>query len=221
VFKNVTRAVIRDGYGLSESSPTVAFNPPFVPTKEGSIGIPVQSTIVRVVRETEDGEIIDAPVGEAGELVVKGPQVMKGYWNRPRDTDEVIKDGWLFTGDIARMDEDGFLYILDRKKDMIIASGYNVYPREVEEVLYHLAGIEEALVIGVPDEYRGETVKAFVKLRAGSTLTVEEIKQFAAENLAAYKAPKDIEILDDLPKSSVGKLLRRVLRDEELGKVQV
>ncbi|WP_053360680.1 long-chain fatty acid--CoA ligase [Bacillus sp. FJAT-27251] len=220
-FENVTGASIRDGYGLSESSPTVAFNPPFVPAKEGSIGIPVQSTIVRVVLETEEGEIVDAPIGEAGELIVNGPQVMKGYWNRPRDTDEVLKDGWLFTGDIARIDEDGFLYILDRKKDMIIASGYNVYPREVEEVLYHLPGIEETLVIGVPDEYRGETVKAFVKLRGGSTLTIEEIKQFAAENLAAYKAPKEVEILDDLPKSSVGKLLRRVLRDEELGKVQV
>jgi len=151
---------------------------------------------------------------------VKGPQVMKGYWNRPKDTEQALKDGWLHTGDIAKMDEDGYFYILDRSKDMIIASGYNVYPREVEEVLYGLDGVEEAIVIGLPDEYRGETVKAFVKLKAGSTLTVEEILAFGKENLAPYKAPKAVEILDELPKSAVGKLLRRELRDLELKKVQ-
>ncbi|HEY2420607.1 MAG TPA: long-chain fatty acid--CoA ligase [Neobacillus sp.] len=219
-FEKITGTTLRDGYGLSEAAPTVAFNPPFIERKYGSIGIPVQSTVIRIVREMEDGEYIDVPVGESGELIVKGPQVMKGYWNRPKDTEEVLKDGWLFTGDIAKMDEDGYFYILDRQKDMIIASGYNVYPREVEEVLYQMEGIEEALVIGVPDSYRGETVKAFVKLKAGHMVTVEEIIQFAKENLAPYKAPKEVEILLDLPKSSVGKLLRRVLRDEELAKIK-
>lgn len=219
-FEKITGAKLMDGYGLSEASPTVIFNPPFVPRKYGSIGIPVQSTVVRIVRETEDGEYVDVPVGEAGELIAKGPQVMKGYWNRPKDTEKVIKDGWLFTGDIAKMDEDGYFYILDRKKDMIIASGYNVYPREVEEVLYQLEAIEEALVIGVPDDYRGETVKAFVKLKEGHSLSVEEIIQFAKDNLAPYKAPKAVEIHPELPKSSVGKLLRRVLRDEEIDRVK-
>lgn len=218
-FERITGATLRDGYGLSEASPTVAFNPPFVPRKYGSIGIPVQSTVVRIVHKNDDGDYIDAPVGEAGELIVKGPQVMKGYWNRPKDSEEVLKDGWLFTGDIAKMDEDGYFYILDRKKDLIIASGYNVYPREVEEVLYKLEGVEEAIVVGVPDDYRGETVKAFVKLNLGSTVTVEEIIQFAKDNLAPYKVPKEVEILTELPKSSVGKLLRRVLRDEELAKI--
>ncbi|MGG3469868.1 long-chain fatty acid--CoA ligase [Neobacillus pocheonensis] len=219
-FEKITGAILRDGYGLSEAAPTLIFNPPFVPRKYGSIGIPVQSTVVRIVRETLEGKFEDVPVGESGELIVKGPQVMKGYWNRPKDTEEVLKDGWLFTGDIARMDEDGYFYILDRKKDMIIASGYNVYPREVEEVLYKLEGVEEAIVIGVPDSYRGETVKAFIKMKDGFELSVDTILQFAKDNLAPYKAPKEVEILKELPKSSVGKLLRRVLRDEELTKVK-
>ena len=219
-FEKITGITLRDGYGLSEAAPTVAFNPPFIERKYGSIGIPVQSTVIRIVRKTEDSQYVDVPVGESGELIVKGPQVMKGYWNRPKDTEEVLKDGWLFTGDIAKMDEDGYFYIVDRKKDMIIASGYNVYPREIEEVLYQIEGIEEVLVIGVPDSYRGETVKAFVKLKAGHNVTVDEIIRFAKDNLAPYKAPKEVEILADLPKSSVGKLLRRVLRDEELAKVE-
>lgn len=219
-FEKLTGATLRDGYGLSEAAPTIAFNPPFVPRKYGSIGIPVQSTVVRIVREAEDGEYVDVPVGEAGELIVKGPQVMKGYWNRPKDTDDVLKDGWLFTGDIAKMDEDGYFYILDRMKDMIIASGYNVYPREIEEVLYQMEGVEEAIVIGVPDDYRGETVKAFIKPIDGYTLSIEEILQFAKDHLAPFKAPKEVEILAELPKSSVGKLLRRVLRDQELAKIK-
>ncbi|WP_040204615.1 long-chain-fatty-acid--CoA ligase [Neobacillus jeddahensis] len=219
-FEKMTKTVLRDGYGLSEAAPTVAFNPPFIERKYGSIGIPVQSTVIRIVRENEEGVYVDVPIGESGELIVKGPQVMKGYWNRPKDTAEVLKDGWLFTGDIAKMDEGGYFYILDRKKDMIIASGYNVYPREVEEVLYQLEGVEEAIVIGVQDAYRGETVKAFIKLMDGYTLTSQNIMQFAKDNLAPYKAPKEVEILTELPKSSVGKLLRRVLRDEELAKVK-
>jgi long-chain acyl-CoA synthetase len=217
LFERRTGAMLLDGYGLSESSPTAIFSPPFVPRKYGSIGIPVQSTIARIVHETSDG-YKDVPVGETGELVIKGPQVMKGYWNRPKETADVLRDGWLFTGDIAKMDEDGYFYIVDRKKDMIIASGYNVYPSEIEEVLYQIEAVEEALVIGVPDTYRGETVKAFVKLKEGYRITEEEIKRYGAEHLAAYKAPKEVEILDELPKSSVGKLLRRVLRDQERSK---
>ena len=140
---------------------------------------------------------------------------MKGYWKRPGDTEMVLKDGWLFTGDIAKMDEDGYFYILDRKKDIIIASGYNVYPREVEEVLYQHEAVEEAIVIGVPDTYRGETVKAFVKLKPGAAITPEKLIEFAKVNLAPYKMPREIEILDELPKSSIGKLLRRMLRKEQ------
>ncbi|WP_223595025.1 long-chain-fatty-acid--CoA ligase [Neobacillus bataviensis] len=219
LFEKRTGIRLLDGYGLSEAAPTVIFNPPFVPRKFGSIGIPVQSTIARIVTETNDG-FVDVPVGEAGELIIQGPQVMKGYWNRPEETAATLRDGWLFTGDIAKMDEDGYFYIVDRKKDMIIASGYNVYPCEIEEVLYQLEAIEEALVIGVPDPYRGETVKAFVKVKAGYSISEEEIKQFGKENLAPYKAPKEVEILPELPKSSVGKLLRRVLRDQEEIKIK-
>ncbi|WP_462409026.1 long-chain-fatty-acid--CoA ligase [Neobacillus sp. Marseille-QA0830] len=218
VFEKRTGARLLDGYGLSEASPTVIFNPPFVPRKYGSIGIPVQSTEVRIVQETNDG-YVEAPVGEAGELIVKGPQVMKGYWNRPEETAAVIKEGWLFTGDIAKMDEDGYFYIVDRKKDMIIASGFNVYPSEIEEVLYQHEAVEEALVVGVPDPYRGETVKAYVKVKPGFAVSEDDLKQFGRNNLAPYKAPKDVEILPELPKSSVGKLLRRVLRDQEKVKV--
>jgi long-chain acyl-CoA synthetase len=140
---------------------------------------------------------------------------MKGYWRRPGDTDQVLKNGWLYTGDIAKMDEDGYFYILDRKKDIIIASGYNVYPREIEEVLYQHEAVEEAIVIGVPDMYRGETVKAFVKLKAGAQVSPQSLIEFTKMNLAPYKVPKEIELLDELPKSSVGKLLRRMLRKEK------
>jgi long-chain acyl-CoA synthetase len=210
---------ILDGYGLSESAPSAIFNPPFLARKYGSCGIPIPGTEARIVKETKEG-LVNVPVGEAGELIIRGPQVMKGYWKRPHDTEMVLKDGWLFTGDIAKMDEDGYFYILDRKKDLIIASGYNVYPREIEEVLYQNESIEEAIVIGVPDNYRGETVKAFVKLRAGSTVSASELLNYSRLYLAPYKVPKEIEILDDLPKSSVGKLLRRKFREEVFEKVE-
>jgi long-chain acyl-CoA synthetase len=155
------------------------------------------------------------PVGESGELVIKGPQVMKGYLNMPEETAKTLRDGWLHTGDVAKMGEDGYFFIVDRKKDMIVASGYNVYPREVEEVLFEHPDVAEAVAIGVPDEYRGETVKAFVVKRSGATVAEEEILAFCKERLAPYKAPKTVEFRDDLPKSAVGKLLRRVLVDEE------
>lgn len=175
-----------DGYGLSETAPSAISTPPFLPRKLGSVGIPLPGTEARIVRETEDG-YENVPVGEAGELILRGPQVMKGYWKRPGDTEMVLKDGWLFTGDIAKMDEDGYFYILDRKKDIIIASGYNVYPREIEEVLYQHEAVEEAIVIGIPDQYRGETVKAFVKLKAGAVVSPESLIEFAKINLAPTK----------------------------------
>lgn len=205
---------LADGYGLSETAPSAISTPPFLPRKLGSVGIPLPGTEARIVTQTAHG-FEDVPIGEAGELILRGPQVMKGYWKRPGDTEMVLRDGWLFTGDIAKMDEDGYFYILDRKKDIIIASGYNVYPREIEEVLYQHEAVEEAIVIGAPDSYRGETVKAFVKLKTGILVTPETLIEFAKVNLAPYKVPKEIEILDELPKSSVGKLLRRMLRKEE------
>ncbi len=206
-----------EGYGLSEASPVTHNNPPFLGEgREGSIGIPIPSTDARIV-DVETGET-EMPVGESGELIIKGPQVMKGYLNMPEETAGTLKDGWLHTGDVARMDEDGYFFIVDRKKDMIVASGYNVYPREVEEVLFEHPDVAEAVAIGVPDEYRGETVKAFVVKRSGATTTEEEILAFCKERLASYKTPRTVEFRDDLPKSAVGKLLRRVLVDEERAK---
>jgi long-chain acyl-CoA synthetase len=151
-------------------------------------------------------------VGEVGELVIRGPQVMKGYWNKPEETAQVLRDGWLHTGDIARKDADGYFYIVDRMKDMIIAGGFNIYPREVEEVLWEFPKIQEAAVIGVPDSYRGETVKAFVVLQPSTSATADEIIAFCRGRLAAYKVPRVVVFLDSLPKSSVGKYLRRELR---------
>ncbi|WP_209123739.1 long-chain fatty acid--CoA ligase [Alkalihalobacillus sp. BA299] len=217
LFEKRTGCNLCEGYGLSEASPTTHFNPPFRERNVGSIGIPLPSLEAKIIKETENG-VVEVPVGDVGELVVKGPQVMKGYWNRPEATEEVLKDGWLHTGDMARMDEDGYFYIVDRKKDMIIASGYNVYPREIEEVLYQHEAIQEVIVVGVPDTYRGETVKAFVTLKAGKTATEEEIILFTKPLLAPYKVPKFVEIRDELPKTAVGKLLRRALRDEEVAR---
>jgi long-chain acyl-CoA synthetase len=203
-----------EGYGLSEASPVTHNNPPFLGEgREGSIGIPIPSTDARIV-DVETGET-EMPIGESGELIIKGPQIMKGYLNMPEETAAALKDGWLHTGDVARMDEDGYFYIVDRKKDMIVASGYNVYPREVEEVLFEHLDVAEAVAIGIPDEYRGESVKAFVVKRPGATTKEDEILAFCKERLAAYKAPKAVEFRDELPKSAVGKLLRRVLVDEE------
>ena len=201
---------VMQGYGLTETTGAAFATPPDT-IVIGSVGPPLRG-LEGSIADPQVEEGIDTPVGE---ILIRGASVMKGYWNRPEETAEVLKDGWLFTGDIAKMDEDGYFYIVDRKKDMIIASGYNVYPSEIEDVLYRLEGIEEVLVIGVPDQYRGETVKAFVKLKKGYPISADEIKQFGKENLAPYKAPKEVEILEELPKSSVGKLLRRVLRDQE------
>ena len=208
---------VYEGYGLSEASPVTHFNPPFTgESRDASIGVPLPSTDARIVDvETGDREV---ETGEPGELVIRGPQVMKGYWNMPGETERTLREGWRYTGDVARMDDEGYFYIVDRKKDMIVASGYNVYPREIEEVLFENPDVAEAVAVGIPDEYRGETVKAFVVRKPGSEVTEEEILAFCKARLAPYKSPKMVEFREDLPKSTVGKLLRRVLADEERAK---
>lgn len=217
-FERRTGRPIWEGYGLSEGAP-VSFNTYLKGSVGGSIGVPIPGTDVRIV-DTETGEK-EAEIGELGELVVRGPQVMKGYWQMPEETADTLKDGWLHTGDITRMDGEGYLYIVDRKKDMINVSGFKVYPREVEEVLYQHPEVVEAVAVGVPDEYRGETVKAFVVRKSGSTVTGEELISNCKEHLAVYKVPKLLEFRDELPKSAVGKLLRRVLAAEKREKAGV
>jgi len=211
-FEKLTGGRLVEGYGLTEASPVTHVNPPDGLAKAGSIGLPIPGTEVRIVDlKTGTREL---PVGEAGEIVVRGPQVMKGYWNKPAETAQVLRDGWLHTGDIARRDEAGYYYIVDRKKDLIIAGGFNIYPREVEEVLFEHPQIKEAAVVGSPDEYRGETVKAFIVLQDGAAASEEEIISFCRGQLAAYKVPSQVVFRDSLPKSGVGKYLRRELRNQ-------
>jgi long-chain acyl-CoA synthetase len=212
-FEEVTGAKILEGYGLSEASPVTHCNPLEGTRKPGSIGLPMPDTDARIVDQEDNTKVLG--VNEVGEICIKGPQVMKGYWNRPEETGKSLVDGWLFTGDIAKMDEEGYFYIVERKKDLIIAGGYNIYPREVEEFLYEHPKVKEAAVIGIPDEIKGEKVKAFVILKDGETATEEEIIEFCRKGLAPYKVPKHVEFKKELPKSMIGKILRRVLREEE------
>lgn len=205
-----------EGWGMSETTSLGIANPILGMSKAGSIGIPFPDTDVRVVDIEVGGE--DVPQGQPGELIIRSPLIMKAYWNNPAETDGQMKDGWLYTGDIVVQDEDDYFAIVDRKKDMIIAGGYNVYPREIDEVLYRHPKVADAVAVGVADEYRGETVKAFVVPKEGETLTEEEIIGFCREKLAAYKSPKTVEFRKELPKSAVGKILRKVLRDEEAAK---
>jgi len=184
---------------------------------KGSIGVPWPDTDAAII-SAETGK--QAPPHEIGEIAVKGPQIMKGYWNRPEDTAATLKDGWLLTGDMGYMDEEGFFYVVDRKKDMIIAGGFNIYPREIEEVLYEHPAIQELVVAGVPDAYRGETVKAYIVLKEGAAVTEEELDAYARKYLASYKIPRIYEFRKELPKTAVGKILRRVLVDEERNKLQ-
>jgi long-chain acyl-CoA synthetase len=216
-FEKITGAKLVEGYGLTETSPVVTANPIYGLRKVGSIGIPMPDTDVAVVDPESHKEL---PIGEVGELAVKGPQVMREYWKKPEETAQVMHEGWLYTGDMSKVDEDGYFYIVDRKKDMIIASGFNIYPREVEEVLFQHPKILEAAVVGVPHEYRGETVKAFVVLKEGETATEQEIIDFCVERLAKYKVPKLVEFRTELPKSMIGKVLRRVLLEEEMKKLE-
>jgi long-chain acyl-CoA synthetase len=210
-FEIRSGATLYEGYGLTEASPTTHSTPTLAKRKVGSIGLPLPSTECKIV-DLENGTR-EVPLGEDGELCVRAPQVMKGYWNRPDETEIALRDGWLYTGDVARMDEDGFFYIVQRKKDMIIVSGFNVYPNEVEDVLFTHPAVAEAAVIGVPDEYRGEAVKAFIVLKEGAGVTTDELLEYCRTNLAKYKVPSSIKLVDSLPKSAVGKVLRRELRE--------
>lgn len=208
-WQQLTGLHLLEGYGLTECAPLVTGNPYDLKRYSGSIGLPVPSTDVRLVDENG----VDVADGEAGELLVKGPQVMLGYWQRPEATDEVLKDGWLSTGDIATLDEQGFLHIVDRKKDMILVSGFNVYPNEIEEVVSQHPKVLEVAAIGVPSQSTGEKVKICV-VRRDPSLTAEELLDHCRHNLTGYKVPKIVEFRDELPKSNVGKILRRELRDE-------
>jgi long-chain acyl-CoA synthetase len=208
-WRTVTQTPVVEGYGLTESAPVLSFNPLGGTVKDGSIGIPVPGTELRCV--DDDG----APVatGEAGEIAARGPQVMKGYWQRPDETAQAIRDGWLHTGDVGVMDEDGYFRIVDRKKDMILVSGFNVYPNEVEDVIARLPGVREVGVVGVPDEKTGEAVRAFV-IAAEDAPSEQEIIRHARQHLAAYKVPRTVEFREELPKSLIGKILRRELRTD-------
>lgn len=212
-FEEKFNVKISEGYGLSEASPVTCFNPLDRDRKPGSIGTNIVNVINKVVNEA--GE--ELPAGEVGELVVKGPNVMKGYYKMPEETAFAIRDGWLYTGDLARKDEEGYFYIVDRKKDMIIVGGYNVYPREVEEVLYKHPEIVEAAVVGIPDQNLGEEVLAYVVLK-DENITTEALHAFCREHLVKYKCPKEIIILDELPKNTTGKILRRNLKDQALSR---
>jgi long-chain acyl-CoA synthetase len=209
-WQKLTGQSIIEGFGLTESSPVTHVNPLSADVRIGSIGLPVASTLAKVVDESGK----ELPIGEPGELIVKGPQVMAGYWQRPEETAKTIKDGWLWTGDIAKRDKDGYFYIVDRKKDMILVSGFNVFPNEVEDVLASHPKVLEAAVVGVPDAASGEAVKAFVVARDKS-LTVDELREFCSKQLTGYKRPRHFEFRDSLPKTNVGKILRRELRDEQ------
>ena len=213
-FQDITGATIVEGYGLTEASPITHINPlQSTNQKSGSIGMPLPGTDARIV--DMEGGSLSLPPGKMGELVVRGPQVMRGYWKRDDETASALRNGWLYTGDLATMDEDGYFQIVDRKKDMVIVAGYNVYPREVDEVLLEHPKILEAVAVGVNDPTRGESLKAYVVLRPGETLTRSEVIAWCRAKLASYKIPRQVEFRDSLPKSIVGKVLRRVLRAEE------
>jgi long-chain acyl-CoA synthetase len=217
-LKDLTGATMLEVYGLTETTPIATVTPWGGKIKPGTVGTPVPSTDVKIV-DVDTGKE-EQNIGTPGEIIVKGPQVMKGYYKKPEETAQVLRDGWLYTGDIGMFDEDGYLTIVDRKKDMIIAGGYNIYPREIDEILFQHPKILEACSIGVPDAYRGETVKAYVVVKPGETLTADEVIQFSREKLAPYKAPKMVEFIDALPKSAIGKILRKEVKEMDRKKSQ-
>lgn len=216
-FEKLTGGRLSEGFGLTEASPCTHFNQMWGKRPSGSIGLPWPDTEA-VILNAETGE--EATPGQIGEMLIRGPQVMKGYWNKPEDTYRTIQDGWLYTGDMGYMDEEGYFYIVDRKKDMIIAGGFNIYPRDVEEVLYEHESIQEAVIIGIPDPYRGETVKAYIVLKEGHQVSEEELNKFCRKHLSSYKVPRFYEFRDELPKTMVGKVLRRALLEEEKKKTE-
>ncbi|WP_035185931.1 long-chain-fatty-acid--CoA ligase [Alteribacter aurantiacus] len=212
-FESLTGAVIGEGFGMSEASPTTHRNPAEGIRKIGSVGLPLPGTESKIV----DDDNQELPPKCVGELIIKGPQIMKGYLNNEADTENALRNGWLYTGDLAMVDEDGYFYIVGRKKEMILIGGFNVYPREIENVLYEHQDVKEVAVVGIPHEEKGEVIKAFIVLREEATADVEELKGFCYRNLTRYKVPKDFEIRDALPKNTVGKLLKRSLVEEEMG----
>lgn len=207
-FKKKFGIPVIEGYGLSEASPVVAFNP-LKRQKQGTVGKALPGVSVKVVNEEE----MEVPCGEVGELIVKGPNVMQGYWRMPKATDDAIKNGWLFTGDFAKIDEEGYITIVDRKKDLIIAKGMNVYPREVEEVIYTFPGVEAAAVIGIPSLELGEMIAAYIQVKEGETVNEKELKAYLAKNLANFKLPRVIKIINNIPLTATGKVLKRELKE--------
>lgn len=217
-LRDLTGADMCEVYGATETSPIVSVTPWGGTIKPGTVGCPVPDTDIRIV-DVETGEK-EMPIGETGEIIISGPQVMRGYYKKSKETSEALRDGWYYTGDIGRFDSDGYLTVVDRKKDMIIAGGYNIYPVEVDNVLFGHPRILEACTVGIPDPYRGETVKAFVVAKPGESLTEKEVIGYCREHLAPYKVPKQVEFVTELPKSAVGKVLRRKLKEQELEKMQ-
>jgi len=217
-LKDLTGATMCEVYGSTETTAVVTITPWGGKIKPGTVGVPIADTDIKIVKVDDPDKELE--IGEPGEIAVKGPQIMMGYYNKPEETKEALRDGWFLTGDLGKFDEDGYLTIVDRKKDMIIAGGYNIYPVELDGVLMGHPKVLEACTIGIPHEYRGETVKAFIVVKAGETLTAEEVSNYCKENLAPYKVPKIIEFIDELPKSAVGKILRRKLKEMEVEKIE-
>ena len=217
-LKELTGATMCEVYGSTETTAVATITPWGGEVKPGTVGVPVPDTDIKIVEL--DNHEKELEIGEPGEIAIKGPQIMMGYYKKPEETAQALKDGWFLTGDIGKFDEDGYLTIVDRKKDMIIAGGYNIYPVELDDVLMGHPKIMEACTIGLPHEYRGETVKAFIVVNEGESLTEEEVSAYCKDNLAAYKVPKIIEFIDELPKSAVGKILRRKLRDIEMERLE-
>jgi long-chain acyl-CoA synthetase len=216
-FEKVSGGRLVEGYGMTETAPSTHANPIFGKRKIGTIGMPLPATECKIV--DQDDATREVPVGEPGELAIRGPQVFSGYWNREEDG-VFTADGFILTGDVARMDDEGYFEIVDRKKELIIAGGFNIYPSEVEEVLFQIPGVADAVVIGVPDKYRGETVKAFLVKQPGADLSEDDVTSHCATSLTAYKVPKLVEFRDSLPRTVVGKVLRRVLVEEERAKAE-
>ncbi len=219
IFEELTGGSLVEGYGLTEASPVTHCNPLYGKRKLSSVGIPLPDTECKVV-DLEHG-VREMPVGIAGELIIRGPQVMKGYWNMPEETAMTLRDGWLYTGDIARLDKSGYTYIVDRKKDMVISGGYNIYPEHIEAVIKEIPEVKDVAVAGIPDRFRGEMLKAYIVLKADTELTREQIVEHCKQRLAAYKVPRLIEFRRDLPKTIIGKTLRRMLIEEEKSKPHV
>ena len=212
--RDIMKLPIVEGYGLTEASPAVCFNPPFGVQKEGSIGLPIPYAECRIFDEND----VELPAGEVGELVVRGENIMQGYYRQEEETKKTLRNGWLHTGDLAKKDEDGYLFIVDRKKDMVVVAGLNVYPREVEEIIYQYPKVKEAAVIGITDKLRGEYVKAFVVLKEGEECTQKELLAYLKERLASYKLPRAVEFITELPKNGAGKIMKRILKEEQENK---